>query len=397
MRIKAVSLLKIVCAVFVLYYTLFSVIIPEIQGYLLLFGIFMMICIVIYMTVKHTDLRYVFDFPIKCWILFGIVEFIVSFFVALNVSFAQSSIVTFLELVAMCFAMVFVAKEEGNANFLIKLMYVTCIMYVISMVIINNQILGRLALVNANGDANVCLIGIVTATLLLDLKKRIQPIAIIISICLMVYANIMTGSRKSFMCMIFYLIFWLIVFLKTEWREIDKERKVSIIVFTFAFLFVFIKFIVPIFMNSATMLRILSGSTEGDNVRISLYEEAWQYFTNNPMFGIGYNQFRLYNEDGLYSHSTYAEILADGGVVGGGLFFLPHFWCVVNLARIAKENWRIDLQEVKRSLLLLVYMFSSLLLALGMVQTSNERVLMMYAVMFAYIICYKKKQKGEFL
>ena len=111
----------------------------------------------------------------------------------------------FLELVIMCFAMVFVAKLDGDASFLIKLMYVTCVGYVASMLIRNNQIMGRLALLNANGDANVCLIGIVAATLLIDFKKDIQPFVIMTTVCMMFYANIMTGSRKSFLCMAFYL------------------------------------------------------------------------------------------------------------------------------------------------------------------------------------------------
>ena len=393
MKIQVISLLKMVCAAFVLYYTLFSVIIPEIQGYLLLIGVFMVGSICIYMMICHTNVRDLLDFPIKCWILFGIVEFIASYFVALDVSFAQSSIFTFFELVVMCFSMIFIAKEEGNAEFFIKLMYFTCITYVIYMLINNNQISGRLALVNANGDANVCLIGIVTATLVLNIKKRIQPVIIIGSICLMAYANIMTGSRKSFICMIFYLVFWLIVFLKTEWRTIDIRKKLLILMMVLILVAVIIQWFIPVIMNSTTMIRILSGSTEGDDTRISLYSEAWQHFINNPIFGIGYNQFRLYNADGLYSHSTYAEILADGGLVGTVLFFLPHVWCIVNLVKIEKENRWKSWQEVKKALLLLVYMFSSLILAFGMVQTSNERVLMMYAVMFAYIICYRKKQK----
>ena len=146
-------------------------------------------------------------------------------------------------------------------------------------------------------------------------------------------------------------------------------------------------------MNSTTILRFLEGSEQGDSLRLGFYKEAWDHFKTHPVFGIGYNQFRVYNAGGYYSHSTYAEILADGGVVGIILFFAPHIWCVLNLIKIAKKYAGNSFYEMKNALLLLIYMISSLLLAAGMVQTSNERVLMMYAVMFAYIICDKEKER----
>jgi O-antigen ligase len=396
MWVRTITIIKFMCAIFVLYYTWLSVIIPSLAGYLLPIGVLMMGMIFFYMLDNSIVINNVIDFPIGCWLIFSIVEYIVASFVAVNVSFAHRSVITFLELVIMCFAMIFVAKEEGNIDFLIKLIYVTCTAYVISMLIINNYISGRLALVNANGDANVCLIGIVVATLIIDHEKILQPLFVIGTMCLMFYANIMTGSRKSYICMIFYLALWLVVFFKTNWKQMSAKKKIVILFLIIIATFLVVQYVVPIIMNSTTMSRMLAGSKEGDELRLGLYKEALEHFKRSPIVGIGYNQFRIYNSAGYYSHSTYAEIFADGGIVGAVLFFAPHVWCVVNLIKIAKKSKGYDLDEMRNALLLLVYMVSSLFLAAGMVQMSNERVLMMYAVMFAYIICYKQKERGDY-
>lgn len=395
MHFRAESILKFLCAAFVLYYTWLRVIIPSIEGYLLPFGLVMMGAIASYVLSHRRNYSRLIDFPIKSWILFGFVEYFAAYFIAIDVPFAQSSAVTFLELTGMCFAMIFVAKLDGDVGFLIKLMYVTCAGYVFSMLIINNQIQGRLALVNANGDANACLIGIVVATLIIDFKRNIQPIIILLTICMMFYANIMTGSRKSFLCMIFYLFFWFVVFIKTDWEILTFKKKLTLLGVVVIASSFFIQLVTPLIMNSTTVLRLLDGST-GDTLRLNLYSEAWEYFKTNPIFGIGYNQFRIYNENGYYSHSTYLEILADSGIVGTVLFFSPHIWCLVNLIKVAREYAHENFTELKKSLILLIYMLSSLILAAGMVQTSNERVLIMYAVMFAYIVCDQEKKRFQF-
>lgn len=395
MRIKTQTIPKFICAAFVLYYTWLRVIIPRIEGYLLPFGLVMIGSIVLYIMNHHVNLLDAFDFPITSWIFFCIVEYVAASFIAVNVSFAHTSIITFLELVMMCFSMVFIAKLDGNSDFLIKLMYFTCVGYVASMLVINNQIMGRLALVNANGDANVCLIGIVAATIIIDFKKRAQPFFVLATVCMMFYANIMTGSRKSFLCMVFYLFFWFIVFFKTDWKLLSGRKRLALFGVIIVAVFMFARFVTPLLMRSTTILRLLEGSEQSDSHRLSLYKEAWEYFKGHPLFGIGYNQFRVYNAGGYYSHSTYAEILADGGIVGFILFFAPHLWCLSKLVFVSRKYAGIDFTEMKKALSLLIYMISSLLLAAGMVQTSNERVLMMYAVMFAYVVCDNSKKRAN--
>ena len=65
--------------------------------------------------------------------------------------------------------------------------------------------------------------------------------------------------------------------------------------------------------DSYNRMRILGDTTnsEGSSAKRELYYQlAYESFLQNPLFGIGYQQFRFINKYGAISHSTYAEALA---------------------------------------------------------------------------------------
>jgi O-antigen ligase len=185
-------------------------------------------------------------------------------------------------------------------------------------------------------------------------------------------------------------VFWIVVDLRTTWKTYKSYTKIAVLALFAVALYLVARYGIPIFQSSTTYFRLTDEyARRSDLGRIDLYSEAWKYFLQNPIFGLGFNQFRLYNSKGMYSHSTYMEILANTGMVGAVLFFAPHIWCLKWLTIIANNA---DTYNKKRTaLLLLVYMISSLILAFGMNQLNNERVLMMYSLMFAYIICERER------
>ena len=394
--IKRSSILNFACAVFIIYYTLVSVIWPVTNGLLIpLCGMMVLLIFVDLVLMRHVNLYDLFDFPIRCWLVFGLIALLAAPFVALKKAMAIDSTLTFLKLVLMCFSIIYIGKRNKNIAFFVFLMYITSLIYVLYMYLSGNLIGGRLALVNANGDANVCLIGIVTASLLIGVtKNRFYRIFILLSCVLFLFVNLMTGSRKSLLCSLFYIMFWIVVDYKTTWKTIKTHTKVFIVFLSLAVIGLFIIYGIPIFMNSTTFLRFSDAhAMQSDSGRIELYREGWRHFVSNPIFGIGFNQFRVYNSRGLYSHSTYTEILANTGIVGTILFFAPHVWCLKWLIFLSRNSKSYN--QLRDSLLLLVYMISSLILAFGMSQLNNERVLMMYSLMFAYIMCERARRTNE--
>jgi hypothetical protein len=87
--------------------------------------------------------------------------------------------------------------------------------------------------------------------------------------------------------------------------------------------------------------------------RFGAYKIAWHAIIENPIFGVGYNNFKYYathfnidrqiKYDGVWAadtaHNTFIKVLAENGIIGflpfGLLFFLV-FMCIIRLFRQAK-------------------------------------------------------------
>jgi O-antigen ligase len=60
------------------------------------------------------------------------------------------------------------------------------------------------------------------------------------------------------------------------------------------------------------------------NQRYYYIVKAFKYWIENPIFGIGLDQFRVLNNSS-YSHNNYIELLATTGLLGFIFYYLPHF------------------------------------------------------------------------
>lgn len=54
-------------------------------------------------------------------------------------------------------------------------------------------------------------------------------------------------------------------------------------------------------------------------------QDAFRVFLNHPIFGVGLDNYRFFSVFSMYSHNTYAEILACTGIVGGIAFIAVIF------------------------------------------------------------------------
>lgn len=75
--------------------------------------------------------------------------------------------------------------------------------------------------------------------------------------------------------------------------------------------------------------------------RMWLAQTALKAFEEHPITGLGVGQFRYYSiasggED-LYAHNNYLELLANGGVVGFFLYYLPYVLLIVNSVALLKK------------------------------------------------------------
>ena len=78
-------------------------------------------------------------------------------------------------------------------------------------------------------------------------------------------------------------------------------------------------------MDSAAFERLLmlKNPSGAANSRWELYLEAFDFWKQSPLIGVGFGQFQILSRFRYYSHSSYAEILSCTGLIGFLIFFTP--------------------------------------------------------------------------
>lgn len=103
-----------------------------------------------------------------------------------------------------------------------------------------------------------------------------------------------------------------------------------------------------------SLLKVTSdiNSTDDSTLgRIRLIKKSIEIFKLHPLIGVGIGNFSLYNVgtggvNGYYAHNNYLELLADLGIIGFLLYYLPYIICLYKLKRtlniVKLENERRD-------------------------------------------------------
>lgn len=321
-----------VCKLLVLVFLLYITWIKEIFGNIaiLLYGTAILLTAIV--VIKCINRRMPLNgMPgiLVAFFAFAAYSFVTGLFTAKSISLLISSLVTFTAFSVVCFDIWVISEEEGSIDWVLRILEICAVVCAAQVIFrgedYRNGILVRsmTSTTNPNVLGQVMLCGLVSvvATELRDLRKRFFPRMVLVLV--FSYAIILSGSRKSFLAAVLLIALWVGAFLKTADRQSTaKDLKIAAILLAGAIVvIVFLCRYMPstaIFARMQSMFRL-----RADQARIQMYKEAAAFWKTSPIFGIGFNQFRLRSVYGTYSHSSYAEILACGGIVGVLIFFLP--------------------------------------------------------------------------
>ena len=163
-----------------------------------------------------------------------------------------------------------------------------------------------------------------------------------IALCavLMVHGTILSGSRKGLLAIALLYVLW--VFFCYGRYLVRKP----VILITVIFATVMLAGAVWGYVQTSGVGRrfdkaidgyrrggIAGGLGEG---RSGMYSDAMRMIRENPVAGVGLNCYILRSHSQMVAHSEYAEIAADTGLVGAGIYFSWYvvFW--IRLGRIRK-------------------------------------------------------------
>ena len=144
------------------------------------------------------------------------------------------------------------------------------------------------------------------------------------SVLLFFYVIILTGSRKSLLSGGLLCMIWLIAFIRDTYNLTDRREKRLKYALLLVTLVIGVAYFVKYYIGTVSFERLQILFKDGSSsVRMEMYRESVDLFKTSKLFGIGFNQFRVHSIFRTYAHSTYAEVLADGGVFGCIVYFYP--------------------------------------------------------------------------
>ena len=327
--------------------------------------------ILLHMT-THGNLN-VKDCPsiIVVFFVLAIYSFLIGSIVAVKRSYCISSVATFFAHSVICFSVYYISKEEGNINWILNILILCGI--ICSAYIFFRGYEYETSGVNAitlGEDSNPNIFGLVMITsifaLIYDFDKFKKRIALnIILIATFSVVVIMTASRECFLTLGVVLIWWIFSFMNTLAKEEGSNKKLfhnSIYQILLLVGIIFgIIYLTKNFESTSIYTKIMNSITKGDGVtsRTKLYSEAWILFKRHYPVGVGFDQFRFYSSEGLYSHST--EIASCLGLCGLLIFFVPVFLKYFEMMFVFLHN-----RDYKISMLCLMFT-AELILALGLI------------------------------
>lgn len=189
---------------------------------------------------------------------------------------------------------------------------------------------------NANGVANYARVGILSGLVLWQKEGigKLKSFTVSISIVFLAYIILITASRGAF----FNLL--LIIGGYFTWRYFKGMRAVLLffIALTFgsALLAFFEEFIQGFYLYERLFRQGSFLATAEDDPRTLLYQKAFQLFAENPLFGLGLNQFRLYS-GGLISHTDFLDIFVQLGLFAGLAYFAIYWKVGRKLLKLKKR------------------------------------------------------------
>lgn len=277
-------------------------------------------------------------------ILLAVYSFLIGLLIAKDRVWLISSLIRFVAYIGICYCMYYISLIDGSTKWFLKLFTLCGLVCAAQVVLFGFSTTSSGAdIVVLSDESNPNTLGLVMLiavfAVLFDteqMKKRL--LVKLLLVALFSYIIILTASRKCVLCLGLLLVAWVVVFLGSFKKERIKAVSLKTIVIIFAVLCgigIAVYYLLHNFSDSGAFFKLNATLTSGSGTesRLFFYQEAWELFKGSPLVGVGYEQFRRYSSLGLYSHSTYAEIISCGGIIGTLLYMMPQIALLFGMIR----------------------------------------------------------------
>ena len=223
---------------------------------------------------------------------------------------------------------------------------------------------------------------------LMTIYQKFRKFGYIVFI-LLFYANNLTESRKNFIAILIIFLAWFILC----WIPDNMNNKLKIVVFSLCLVGIACYAYVHFYLGSDMATRmgnIFVDSSGNQNKRLDMYESAVELFKQSPLFGLGYHAYGIsIGIVGTYSHSTYAEVLANSGILGCALLFGMYIYSIVKIIKLLHQIRNIPALDKARKLLksALILWIVIVFMSTGVIYIYELICFIIWGVMFSLVRC----------
>ena len=328
---------KLCFLLMILYLCWYQKLFSPIPGLSFVFGSSMLYFIILDIFSRKKSILEGFSIEIITWCMFIITSVCIGVIIAVDKSALISLSSVFIQHLGMMFGMVYISRIDKKIDYLINSYIIFATLCSLTTILKGvNVYSDRISMsisTNPNALGITMVVGVFCILYNINFRVKYKTYIQYITLFMYIYTIILTGSRKSLISVSFLIVFWIIFIRKDIIRtNIIKEMLFYLILLILVLLFF------NLVSDYAILDRLESLFKEGDNIRITMYEEGFKMFSKNPIFGVGFNNYSILSSFNTYSHSTYIEVLACTGIVGTILYFIPYATQIFKIVNISRLN-----------------------------------------------------------
>jgi len=302
---------------------------------------------------------------------------------------ARNGLIQLLQCIMLMMVTIYICIRDGSVTFCAKAVVIVMAIATIYALMNAQSFDYRLSLTeesNANVFGHNAVLGIGLSAIAFENGKRFRRLMVLALGVIFVAGVLFSASRMSFITLVGYLVGYLIYYVPRK----DSQSIFSGGVKFIGALIVTVGlavFLSSYFSNTLLadrmyeLVNVFDTGTGDGKARIYLYKTAWEEFLRYPLFGLGYANFAPLHY-GVYTHSTYAEILSCTGIFGF-LTFMVYYLHIFKELRKGTKRVNSELQKTNRLLLLLFV--SLLLLGVGEILIYKIKYFIVYGMLAAQI------------
>ena len=290
------------------------------------------LCMIIDLLISRRDILAEFPWGVLLNPVMCVYSIITGIFIARNEVLLISAVKTYAAFSLVTMAIAYVTKKENSLDWFIDAIIIIDIISSIYVIANGTFFKGYGYILGPEQNPNNLGLAMNLGLFCVAFRARKDSKNVVISCMialLFLYTIIECGSRKNLIASMIICVLWLIPLSVDAWKKSDWRGRILLIIVigiaTFLVVYYYNNYYVDTYIYNR-MERLGAHDENSSASRIQYYKYAIEFFLERPVFGIGLIQYQVWNPlHHAYAHSTYAEALADWGIVGCTIYFMPAF------------------------------------------------------------------------